>query len=174
MSHDASLNAGRRERELAELRDGLVVDLLVVGGGVTGAGAALDAASRGLSVALVERHDLAYGTSRWSSKLVHGGLRYLAQGAVGIALESARERGIVLAHTAPHLARPIPVVIPLLPEISRRNERIGRVGLHAGDVLRRVAGTPASVLPRARRVGLSEAIPFVRPVRREGLRGALV
>src|SRR3954447_26256015 len=113
MSHDASLNAGRRERELAELRDGLVVDLLVVGGGVTGAGVALDAASRGLSVALVERHDLAWGTSRWSSKLIHGGLRYLASGAVGLALESARERHVLLTRTAPHLVRPLPYVLPL-------------------------------------------------------------
>ncbi len=82
--------------------------LLVVGGGVTGAGVALDAASRGLSVALAEKHDLAFGTSRWSSKLVHGGLRYLAAGQVGIAYESAVERGILMQHTAPHLVHPVP------------------------------------------------------------------
>jgi glycerol-3-phosphate dehydrogenase len=170
----ASLNAERRGRELSSLADGEVVDVLVVGGGVTGAGAALDAASRGLSVALVEKHDLAFGTSRWSSKLVHGGLRYLAQGAVGIAHESARERGIVLASTAPHLARPIPVVIPLLPGLSRSAERQGRIGLHAGDALRRAAGTSASVLPRTRRVSASEAVKLTPAVRRDGLRGALV
>ena len=88
-----SLNATRRAHDLADARDN-TVDLLVVGGGVTGAGAALDAASRGLSVCLVEAHDLAFGTSRWSSKLVHGGLRYLAKGDVGLAYESAAERGI--------------------------------------------------------------------------------
>ena len=75
--HAASLNRQRRAADLAALAGGEVVDLLVVGGGVTGVGVALDAATRGLRVALVERHDLAFGTSRWSSKLVHGGLRYL-------------------------------------------------------------------------------------------------
>jgi len=70
-----SLNLARRESDLAALADGEVVDLLVVGLGVTGAGIALDAAARGLSVAALDAHDLAFGTSRWSSKLVHGGLR---------------------------------------------------------------------------------------------------
>jgi glycerol-3-phosphate dehydrogenase len=83
-----------------------VVDLLVVGGGVTGAGVALDAASRGLSVALVEKADLANGTSRWSSKLVHGGLRYLAKGDVALAWESARERETLMERTAPHRTSP--------------------------------------------------------------------
>jgi glycerol-3-phosphate dehydrogenase len=69
---NTALNAARRAEELAALADGLVVDVLVIGGGVTGVGAALDAASRGLSVALIEAHDLAFGTSRFSSKLVHG------------------------------------------------------------------------------------------------------
>src|SRR3954447_18425452 len=98
-----ALNAGRRAADLEDLRDGPPLDVLVVGGGVTGAGAALDAATRGLRVGLLERRDLAHGTSRWSSKLVHGGLRYLAQGAVGIAMESARERAVLLGRTAPHL-----------------------------------------------------------------------
>ena len=75
---------------------------------MTGCGVALDAASRGLSVALVEAVDLAFGTSRWSSKLVHGGLRYLAHGDVGVAWESARERGILMERTAPHLVRALP------------------------------------------------------------------
>ena len=68
---------------------------------MTGAGVALDAASRGLRTALVERHDLAAGTSRWSSKLVHGGLRYLAKGDVAIAWESARERHALMTAIAP-------------------------------------------------------------------------
>jgi len=79
----SSLNAVRRAADLEALAGGLEVDVVVVGGGITGAGAALDAASRGLSVALLERRDLAHGTSRWSSKLVHGGLRYLESGDVG-------------------------------------------------------------------------------------------
>lgn len=96
----AALNAGRRSAELQELGDGAPLDVLVIGGGITGAGIALDAATRGLSVALVEKHDLAFGTSRWSSKLVHGGLRYLASGNVGIARRSAVERGILMTRNA--------------------------------------------------------------------------
>ena len=71
---DTALNAERRAREWAELEAGHRPDLLVIGGGVTGAGIALDAAARGLDVTLIDAHDLAFGTSRWSSKLAHGGL----------------------------------------------------------------------------------------------------
>jgi glycerol-3-phosphate dehydrogenase len=102
--HDLSaLNAARRRTELAALGDGAAVDVIVIGGGITGTGIALDAASRGLSVVLVEKHDLAFGSSRWSSKLAHGGLRYLASGNVGIARRSSVERGILMSVTAPHL-----------------------------------------------------------------------
>ena len=89
------------------------VDVLVVGLGITGAGCALDAVSRGLSVLAVDAHDLAFGTSRWSSKLVHGGLRYLANGQVGVAHESAVERGILMEVTAPHLTHALPMLLPL-------------------------------------------------------------
>ena len=68
-----ALNAARRTADLTALADGMPTDVVVIGGGITGAGIALDAASRGLRVVLVEKHDLAFGTSRWSSKLVHGG-----------------------------------------------------------------------------------------------------
>ena len=95
----------------------------MIGGGVTGCGVALDAAARGMSVVLAEKHDLAFGTSRWSSKLVHGGLRYLASGAVGIAHESAVERGILMTRTAPHLVRTLAQVVPLLPGITRGTRR---------------------------------------------------
>src|ERR1700759_4162530 len=108
MAAATSLNAARRTTELDQIANGQLVDLLVVGGGVTGAGAALDAASRGLSVCLIEAHDLAFGTSRWSSKLVHGGLRYLAKGDVGLAYESAAERGILMSTVPPHLPRALP------------------------------------------------------------------
>ena len=91
MTNSAALNASRRARDLAALADELPLDVVVIGGGITGTGIALDAASRGLTVALVEKHDLAFGTSRWSSKLVHGGLRYLATGNIGIARRSALE-----------------------------------------------------------------------------------
>ena len=81
--------------------------------GVTGAGVALDAVTRGLSVLAVDAHDLAFGTSRWSSKLVHGGLRYLAHGQVGVAHESAVERRILMESTAPHLTHALPMLVPL-------------------------------------------------------------
>ena len=91
-TQSAALNATRRRAEMAQLADGQRVDVAVIGGGITGAGVALDAASRGMSTVLLERCDLANGTSRWSSKLAHGGLRYLRQGEVGVAWESARDR----------------------------------------------------------------------------------
>src|SRR4051794_9954003 len=99
-----TLSPRRRATDLDQVAGG-TVDVVVVGGGVTGAGVALDAASRGLSVVLLERTDLAAGTSRWSSKLVHGGLRYLAHGEIGLARESARERAVLMGTTAPHLTR---------------------------------------------------------------------
>ena len=72
MTRSSALSAARRSADLAALGDGRTVDVVVIGGGITGTGIALDAASRGLSVVLVDKHDLAFGTSRWSSKLVHG------------------------------------------------------------------------------------------------------
>ncbi len=88
-------------------------DVLVIGGGVTGAGAALDAATRGLSVALVEARDFASGTSSRSSKLFHGGLRYLEQLEFGLVREALRERELMLTRLAPHLVRPVPFLYPL-------------------------------------------------------------
>ena len=170
---DSALNADRRERELAGLGDARV-DLLVIGGGVTGAGVALDAAARGLSVVLAEKHDLAFGTSRWSSKLVHGGLRYLASGAVGIAHESAVERGILMRCTAPHLVAAMPQLVPLLPSVSRRNAALVGAGFLAGDALRAAAHTPASVLPRPRRVPAAEVLRLAPSVATDGLRGGLL
>ena len=110
---------GRREDALARLAQrGAVFDLLVVGGGITGAGIALDAASRGLSVALVERNDFASGTSSKSSKLVHGGLRYLEQREFGLTREASVERDL-LRRLAPHLVEPAPFVLPVSSRWSR-------------------------------------------------------
>jgi glycerol-3-phosphate dehydrogenase len=171
---NTSLNAQRRERELDALTASPVADVLVIGGGVTGAGVALDAAARGLSVVLAEKHDLAFGTSRWSSKLVHGGLRYLASGAVGIARESAVERGILIERTAPHLVRPFPQVVPLLPGISGSQAALVRTGFVLGDALRASAGTSHQTLPRARRITRAETTRLAPPVRVAGLRGGLL
>jgi glycerol-3-phosphate dehydrogenase len=170
----ASLNRQRRAAELGSLSSGGPVDVLVIGGGVTGAGVALDAASRGLSVVLAEKHDLAFGTSRWSSKLVHGGLRYLASGGVGIAYESAAERGILLERTAPHLVRALPQVVPLLPETGLAGAALVRAGYYAGDLLRAAAGTSPRSLPRSRRLSPAEVERYVPALRGAGLRGGLV
>ena len=174
MSDATALNKSRRSAELAEIGDGNSVDVLVIGGGITGVGIALDAATRGLSVALVEKHDLAFGTSRWSSKLVHGGLRYLATGNVGIARRSAVERHILMTRNAPHLVHAMPQLVPLLPDMSRASRALVRVGFAAGDGLRRLAGTSAATLPRSRRVDARRAVELAPTVRIDGLDGALL
>ncbi|MBS9533575.1 glycerol-3-phosphate dehydrogenase/oxidase [Mycobacterium sp. M1] len=170
----ARLDAQRRTADLAALADGAALDVLVIGGGITGAGIALDAASRGLSVALVEKHDLAFGTSRFSSKLVHGGLRYLASGNVGIARRSAVERGILMTRTAPHLVHAMPQLVPLLGSMRRAERALVRTGFLAGDGLRRLAGTSAAVLPRSRRISAQRAAELAPTVRRDGLDGGLL
>jgi glycerol-3-phosphate dehydrogenase len=171
---NASLNAARRSRELDWLDTTDRVDVLVIGGGVTGAGVALDAAARGLTVALVEKHDLAFGTSRWSSKLVHGGLRYLVSGHVGIAYESAVERGILMKTTAPHLVHPIPQVAPWLPQARFAQAAMMRSAFLGGDVLRTFARTSDDYLPRSRRVSSAEVLRYAPTLRPEGLRGGFL
>ena len=174
MFDPTALNATRRNADLTALADGEPLDVLVIGGGITGVGIALDAASRGLRVALVEKHDLAFGTSRWSSKLVHGGLRYLASGNVGIARRSAIERGILMTRNAPHLVHAMPQLVPLLPSMGHTSRALVRAGFLAGDALRTLAGTPASVLPRSRRVGAQRVAEMAPTVRRDGLDGGLL
>ena len=95
-------------------------DVLVIGGGITGAGAALDAASRGLRVALVEARDLASGTSSRSSKLVHGGLRYLEQFDFRLVYEALRERDLLVSKLAPHLVKPVSFLFPLYKKVVER------------------------------------------------------
>jgi glycerol-3-phosphate dehydrogenase len=100
-------------------------DVVVVGGGITGAGVALDAASRGLRTALVERDDFASGTSSKSSKLIHGGLRYLQQGEIRLVYEALHERQR-LRHNAPHLVRILPFMIPVLTRDGVMNRKLAR------------------------------------------------
>jgi glycerol-3-phosphate dehydrogenase len=99
-------------------------DVLVIGGGITGVGVALDAASRGLKTALVERDDFASGTSSKSSKLAHGGLRYLQQGEIGLVYEALHERQRLL-HNAPHLVRILPFLIPVMASGGVVNRQVG-------------------------------------------------
>ncbi|MGY1984662.1 glycerol-3-phosphate dehydrogenase/oxidase [Blastococcus sp. SYSU DS0669] len=158
-----SLSPERRARDLAAVA-GAAVDVVVVGGGVTGAGVALDAASRGLSVLLCERTDLAAGTSRWSSKLVHGGLRYLAHGELGLARESARERAVLMGATAPHLVRPLPFLVP--DAAGRDVTALAELGGRLGDAVRLSVPGGRRSLPATRRVEASDVgrlVPAVRP-----------
>lgn len=134
------------------------LDLLVVGGGITGAGAALDAASRGLRVGLVEASDLASGASSKSSKVIHGGLRYLEMGDIGLVREGLRERELLLTRLAPHLVRPVPFLWPL------RHRAWERLYLGAGMILYDTLGGARSV-PRHRhlsRHGTARAAPGLR------------
>lgn len=174
-AHSPALNGSRRSRELDALAArSEPVDLLVIGGGVTGAGVALDAANRGLSVVLAEAHDLAFGTSRWSSKLVHGGLRYLATGDVAVARESAEERHVLMTRVAPHLVRSLPQLLPFVPAVTAKQRVFGGLGMGLGDGLRMLARTPGHVLAHPRRIGRDEALRLAPALRREGLRGGVL
>ncbi|MEO5664481.1 MAG: glycerol-3-phosphate dehydrogenase/oxidase [Nocardioides sp.] len=150
------------------------VDVLVIGLGVTGSGVALDSVTRGLSTLAVDAHDLAFGTSRWSSNLVHGGIRYLAHGQVGVAHESAVERGILMEVTAPHLTHAMPMLVPLMSSVSAFGAGITRAAFLAGDVLRRTAHTSAQTLPRPRKISAAETLNLAPSLRASGLRGGLL
>jgi glycerol-3-phosphate dehydrogenase len=119
MATNGVLDARERSAMLSRLATERF-DVLVIGGGITGAGAALDAASRGLRVALVEARDLASGTSSRSSKLVHGGLRYLEQRDFKLVYEALRERDLLVSKLAPHLVRPISFLYPLYKKVVER------------------------------------------------------
>ena len=119
-----ALSPESREQSLAALRAtaerGAELDVLIVGGGVVGAGAALDAATRGLDVGIVEARDWASGTSSRSSKLIHGGLRYLEMLDFALVREALQERGLLLERIAPHLVRPVPFLYPLTKRFVER------------------------------------------------------
>jgi glycerol-3-phosphate dehydrogenase len=141
-------------------------DVLVVGGGIVGAGAALDAISRGLSVALVEARDWAAGTSSRSSKLIHGGLRYLEQRDFGLVREALRERGLLLHRLAPHLVRPVQFLYPL------RNRVWERAYVSAGVTLYDTMGG-SRALPRHRQLTRRGALRQAPALRSDALVGAV-
>src|SRR5579864_1294677 len=132
-------------------------DLLVVGGGINGVGIARDAAGRGLSVRLVEKDDLAAATSSASSKLIHGGLRYLEHGALRLVRESLVEREILLAN-APHIVRPLRFVLP--HDRGPRSRVVLRLGLFLYDHLGGRRSLPGTETVRLR------DHPYGRPLRR--------
>jgi glycerol-3-phosphate dehydrogenase len=142
------------------------LDVLVVGGGVTGAGIALDAATRGLSVALVERHDFASGTSSRSSKLIHGGLRYLEQRNFALVREALHERRLLLTRIAPHLVHPVPFLLPI-----RHHWERGYLG--AGVALYDGLSGLHPELPRHRHLGHRAALDAAPALRDDALVGAI-
>jgi len=168
-----------RSTHLARLR-GSAFDVLVIGGGITGAGVVLEAAARGLSAALIERGDFAQGTSSWSTKLIHGGLRYLPMLDLAQVREALEEQNILLRN-APHLVRPLPFVLPLyrgatrplglrLPAPLRAALPLGMsLGLWTYDVL---AGRRGG--HRHRRLDTAAATALVPALRVDGLRRAFL
>ena len=137
-----------RHEQIVELREE-PLDVLVIGGGIVGAGVARDAAMRGLRTGLVEKHDLAFGTSSRSSRLLHGGLRYLAQGRVGLVYEASHEK-MVLRRIAPHLAAPLPFLFPAYRGTPWPRWKLA-VGVKLYDLLcgRRNLGRSQSLSPAA-------------------------
>jgi glycerol-3-phosphate dehydrogenase len=160
-----ALSPARRSADLETLgRE--IFDVVVIGGGVTGCGIALDAATRGLSVALVEQRDFAAGTSSRSSKLIHGGLRYLEQLNFSLVQEALRERTLLLRDLAPHLVRPVSFLYPL------RHAGWERLYVGAGVTLYDTIGG-ARALPRHRHLSRTAAMRMAPALRRDSMVGAI-
>ncbi|MBA3804904.1 MAG: glycerol-3-phosphate dehydrogenase [Acidobacteria bacterium] len=141
------------------------LDLIIIGAGINGAGIARDAAMRDLRVLLLDKGDIAGGTTSWSTRLIHGGLRYLEYGEVGLVRESLRERER-LFHIAPHLIRPLAMMIPLYRE-GRRGPLLIRAGMIAYDLL-----SPDKSLDHHHMLSRAETLRRVPGLKPEGLRGA--
>ncbi|QHC01127.1 FAD-dependent oxidoreductase [Epidermidibacterium keratini] len=164
-----SLGVQARAAALDRLRS-QEFDLVVIGGGATGAGVAVDAASRGLRVALLEARDFAAGTSSRSSKLIHGGLRYLEQLDFPLVREALRERGLLLGTTAPHLVKPVPFLLPLQKRVWQRAYYGAGVALY--DTLGSVFGT-ARGMPRHKHLSKREARAIFPSLKPESFIGAI-
>jgi glycerol-3-phosphate dehydrogenase len=164
-----ALSPGEWERHVGELADGAPLDLLVVGGGIVGSGAALDAVSRGLRVAVVEAQDWSSGTSSRSSKLIHGGLRYLEMFDFALVREALRERALLL-RLAPHLVRPTPFLFPLTRRVWERAYVGAGVGLY--DLLARSSRTGGG-LPRHRQLTRRAALRIAPCLCSDALVGAI-
>ncbi|MEJ7756958.1 MAG: FAD-dependent oxidoreductase [Nocardioidaceae bacterium] len=147
-----------------------VLDVLVIGGGVVGAGSALDAATRGLRVGLVEARDFASGTSSRSSKLVHGGLRYLEMLDFRLVAEALKERGLMLQRLAPHLVHPVPFIYPLRHRVWERVYAGAGVALY--DAMSKASGYGAGV-PVHRHLTRRAARKIAPSLRKDALVGAL-
>ncbi|MFJ3174316.1 glycerol-3-phosphate dehydrogenase/oxidase [Streptomyces roseus] len=169
MVDPVALSPRARTQALAAMGRG-ELDVLVVGGGVVGCGAALDAATRGLSVGLVEARDWASGTSSRSSKLIHGGLRYLEMLDFRLVAEALRERGLLLRYLAPHLVRPVPFLYPLQHRVTER-PYVGS-GVLLYDAMARASGTSGG-LPLHRHLSRHRALQEAPALRSDALVGAI-
>jgi len=164
-----ALSPQQREAALDALEQ-RELDVLVVGAGVVGAGAALDAATRGLEVGLVEARDFASGTSSRSSKLIHGGLRYLEMLDFALVAEALQERGLLIDKLAPHLVRPVPFVYPLHGRVWERLYAGTGVALY--DTLGLLSGNARGV-PHHRHLTRRGALKIVPALKKDSLIGAL-
>lgn len=165
----AKLGPTERDASLARMA-ARELDLVVVGGGVVGAGVALDATTRGLSVALVEARDFAAGTSSRSSKLIHGGLRYLEQLEFPLVREALQERSLLLQRLAPHLVRPVPFLFPLTRHVWERFYVGTGIGLY--DLMGVSMGATRG-LPHHRHLTRSQALRIAPALKRSALVGAV-
>ncbi len=165
-----ALSPAARTAALVAMRDAPELDVLIVGGGVVGAGAALDAVTRGLSTAIVEARDWASGTSSRSSKLIHGGLRYLEMLDFGLVREALHERGLLIQHIAPHLIRPVPFLYPLTHRVWER-PYVG-AGVLLYDTLGTAAGSSRG-LPHHRHLSRRRALREAPCLAPDSLTGAV-
>ena len=177
MPQTSSLSPAARDealRVLAATSTDEELDVLVVGGGITGAGVALDAVTRGLSTGLVEQRDLASGTSSRSSKLVHGGLRYLEMFDFALVKEALEERGLLLTRLAPHLVRPVPFLYPLHHAYERPYVGAGLVLYDAMAVVGARAGRFGSTgVPKHKHLFRKQVARIAPDLKIEGLHGAI-
>src|SRR6056300_1349887 len=154
-----------RTKNLAQLEETSVWDVVIIGGGASGLGIALDAANRGFKTLLLEKNDFAKGTSSRSTKLVHGGVRYLQNGDISLVIEALRERGI-MRKNAPHLVRDLSFVIPSYDWWS---SPFYGIGLKIYDMMAGKLGLgPSTILNR------EETLEYLPNVNQEGLRGGVI
>ncbi len=156
--------------QLASSREHVELDILVIGGGVVGSGSALDAVTRGLTTGLIEARDFASGTSSRSSKLIHGGLRYLEMLDFRLVREALQERGLLLTRLAPHLVRPVPFLYPLTHPVWERP--YVEAGLTLYDTMARGLGTAAG-MPWHQHLTRRGALKIAPALKKSSLTGAV-
>ena len=166
----AGLSPQARQQAIEVLKSGEELELLVIGGGVVGSGTALDAVTRGLSTGLIEQRDFASGTSSRSSKLIHGGLRYLEMLDFALVKEALHERGLLLTRLAPHLVRPVPFLYPLNHHVWERAYVGSGIALYDAMAM---AASGGAGLPHHRHLTRRQALRLMPSLRSDALTGAV-